>query len=34
MARSLITNESTYGRIKDSIMENTPAHLREDLRDI
>jgi hypothetical protein len=34
MARALISDEATYGRIKDSIMENTTGHLRDDLRDI
>jgi muramoyltetrapeptide carboxypeptidase LdcA involved in peptidoglycan recycling len=34
MARALISDEPTYGRIKDSIMENTTGHLRDDLRDV
>ena len=34
MARALITDEPTYGRIKDAILENTTDRLRGDLRDI
>ena len=34
MARALISDEPTYGRIKDAIMENTSESLRADLRDI
>ena len=34
MAKSLIPDVNMYGRIKDSILENTPASLREDIRGI
>jgi hypothetical protein len=34
IARALITEESTYGRIKDAILENTSDRLRADIRDI
>jgi hypothetical protein len=34
MAKSLIPDENVYGRIKDSIMENTPDRLRADIREI
>ena len=34
MARALIPDPNVYGRIKDSIIENTPDKLRADIREI
>ena len=34
MARTLISDQNVYNRIKDSIMENTPDRLRADIREI
>jgi hypothetical protein len=32
MAKALIPDQNVYERVKDSIMENTPDRLREDIR--